>query len=155
MANISFTQGEWKKENLKFHIALKRKYISYILKQIVGHFLRHSNSEIKWVSKRNNGLLFSGENVQWILSCFEMCKGQTGTCPYCALSVGGWDCLHELTGLGCFEDCFVQYILLGKANLWYSSIHGFVRKASQGAELNLHYEWFEQLLLFKKLYYQN
>lgn len=81
MANISFTHGKWKKENLEFHTALKRKYISDILKQLLGHFLQHSNSEIKWVSKRINGLLFSGGNVQWILSHFQMCKGQTGTCP--------------------------------------------------------------------------
>lgn len=55
MANTSFTQGEWEKDNLKFHTALKRKYISVILKQILGHFSQYSNSEIKWVSKRNNG----------------------------------------------------------------------------------------------------
>jgi len=96
------------KGELEFHTALKRKYISDIFKQILGHLLQHSNSEIKWVSQRNTGLLLPGGNVQWTLSHFQMRKGPSGACPQRALSAGACGCLLELTGARRSEDCFVQ-----------------------------------------------
>ena len=51
--------------------------------------------------------------------------------------------------MGCFKGCYMQYILPGNAGFKYSFVHDFVQKASQGVELSLHREWFEQFLSFK------
>lgn len=58
----SFAQGEWEKEKLEFHTALRRRCVSY-LRLSTGSLPRNGNSEING-SAQEQWLLGPGENMQ-------------------------------------------------------------------------------------------
>lgn len=110
------------KGELEISESTEKKILFYILKQILGHFLWHSNSEIKWVSKRNNSRLFLWRKRSVNPYPFPRVQGSNWRLPllfaFCRRPrLFAW--AHRA---GMLWRLFVQYLPLGKANLWYSSI---------------------------------